>query len=48
VDGRWTPDRLRRFLADPESFAPGTIMQATNSYDDDELSDLISYLQTLR
>jgi cytochrome c2 len=46
--GRWTPERLQSFLADPSGFVPGTTMQLANSYDDSQLADLISYLQTLR
>ena len=29
LDGVWTPDRLARFLADPQAFAPGNAMGAT-------------------
>jgi cytochrome c2 len=46
--GRWTPERLRSFLAAPDSFAPGTTMQLGTSYDQNQLDDLISYLRTLR
>jgi cytochrome c len=48
LGGRWTTDRLRRFLAQPTSFVPGTTMQLAASYDETQLNDLISYLQTLR
>lgn len=46
--GRWTSDRLRAFLEDPQGFAPGTTMEMTSSYTDQEISDLITYLQTLQ
>lgn len=48
VGGRWTPDALRRFLADPATVVPGTSMTMTATYDPNEISDLIVYLQTLR
>lgn len=48
VGGRWTPDRLREFLARPESFAPGTAMQLATTYDEQQLNDLVAYLQTLK
>lgn len=48
IGGRWTPERLRSFLADPDAFVPGTTMQLTTSYQEDQLTDLIAYLQTLR
>jgi cytochrome c2 len=46
--GRWTAERLRSFLADPNAFAPGTTMQLSSPYQDEQLADLISYLRTLR
>ncbi|MDP9179228.1 MAG: PQQ-dependent sugar dehydrogenase [Gemmatimonadota bacterium] len=48
VRGRWTAPRLRSFLRSPETFAPGTAMQQASTYAEDELSDLVAYLQTLR
>jgi cytochrome c2 len=48
LGGRWTTERLRGFLANPGVFAPGTTMQLTTSFDDQQLSDLISYLQRMR
>jgi cytochrome c2 len=48
ASGRWTPERLRSFLADPGGFIPGTTMQLTTSFDENQLVDLVSYLQTLR
>jgi cytochrome c2 len=48
VDGRWTPETLRRFLANPNAFAPGTSMQLGNTYTDAQIGDLIEYLQGLK
>ena len=48
VGGDWTPDRLRAFVADPAQFAPGTRMAIATKYSDQQLNDLIAYLQTLR
>jgi glucose/arabinose dehydrogenase len=48
VGGAWTSDRLRTFLADPGAFAPGNRMQATAGLSPQQLSDLLSYLETLR
>ncbi len=48
IDGRWTADTLRRFLSDPESFAPGTAMQMNASLTNDQVSSLVSYLESLR
>lgn len=47
VSGRWTADALRSFLKDPESFAPGTAMQMSASLTDDQISNLVRYLETL-
>ena len=48
VGGRWTATALRSFLRNPGSFAPGNAMEMTTTYEDEQLSDLIAYLQTLR
>ena len=48
LGGRWTPDSLRRFLADPNGVAPGTTMVMTRVYDDPEIEALVAYLQELR
>lgn len=48
VGGRWTPEALRRFLSEPAAVVPGTSMTMTATYDQDQISDLIDYLQTLR
>jgi cytochrome c2 len=46
--GTWTRGRLRQFLANPGAFAPGTTMLSTTTHTDQQLSDLISYLQMLK
>ena len=48
LGGRWSPDRLQAFIADPAKVAPGTLMQLTTKYNDQQLADLIAYLQTLQ
>jgi cytochrome c2 len=47
LEGRWSPELLRRFIADPSSVAPGTSMSVTASYDDQDIADLLAYLATL-
>jgi cytochrome c2 len=39
--GRWTDDRLKAFLADPEAFAPGTTMRLSK-LDDEVLAEILS------
>jgi cytochrome c2 len=48
VDGSWSADRLRTFIADPGAFAPGNRMGIVTRYDAQQLNDLIAYLETLR
>lgn len=48
LSGSWTPEDLRRFLANPEQFAPGTTMQMATHYSDRELDDLVAYMERLR
>lgn len=48
VGGTWTPDRLRAFVSDPGGFAPGNRMGIVTKYTDQQLTDLLSYLQTLK
>lgn len=48
LDGRWSADLLRAFLEDPAAVAPGTTMQMTTEYSDQEIEDLITYLESLR
>ena len=46
--GTWTPERLREFVTNPNTFAPGNRMQVTTTYTAQQLDDLITYLRTLR
>jgi cytochrome c2 len=48
LGGRWSPERLQAFIADPAKVAPGTNMQLTTKYSEQQLADLIAYLQTLQ
>ncbi|HET9440590.1 MAG TPA: PQQ-dependent sugar dehydrogenase [Longimicrobiales bacterium] len=48
VKGRWTPEMLQRYIANPSEFAPGTTMQIGTAYSEAELADLVAYLQTLK
>ena len=48
LGGRWTRDRLRAFISDPNSVAAGTQMEVTATYDSETLDELIAYLGTLR
>jgi cytochrome c2 len=48
LDGRWSSELLARFLENPNDVAPGTTMSTTASYDEAEIADLISYLETLQ
>ncbi len=48
MGGRWTRDRLRAFISNPNSVAPGTQMEVTATYDSETLDDLIAFLGTLR
>ncbi len=48
VRGRWTPELLQQFIANPNEFAPGTTMQISTQYDAAQLADLVAYLQTLK
>jgi cytochrome c2 len=48
VGGSWSEESLKRFLADPGAFAPGTGMAIMTRYSDAELDALVAYLGTLR
>lgn len=48
LGGTWTPERLRSFVGDPQSFAPGSRMVTTATYTGEQLDDLIAYLRTLQ
>ena len=47
IDGRWTAERLRSFLTDPQAFAPGTLMSLPEPLSADEVAALVAYLETL-
>lgn len=46
LDGVWTADRLRAFLTDPDSFAPGTTMPVAALADSGEVAKIIAFLRT--
>lgn len=48
VGGKWTPEQLDRFLANPAAFAPGTRMGYAGVADPAERAALVAYLATLR
>lgn len=48
LDGVWEGDLLKRFIADPASVAPGTTMAKLPAYSEQQLADLLAYLETLR
>jgi cytochrome c len=43
--GRWTPDLLDSFVADPEAVAPGTEMTFTGMKNERERADLLAFLR---
>ena len=48
VGGRWTPERMDRWFADPQAFAPGTSMRFVGVRDPLERADIIAYLAQQR
>jgi len=48
VGGTWTPERIDRFLADPNAFAPGTRMGLAGIADPVERTNLVAYLGSLK
>jgi cytochrome c2 len=46
--GRWTRERLRAFLTDPQSFAPGAAMPNPGIRDPKVIDELISLLEARR
>lgn len=48
VGGRWTPERMDLWLANPKRFAPGTAMGFAGLADPLDRADVIAYLQTQR
>ncbi|WP_287977455.1 c-type cytochrome [Sphingomonas sp.] len=48
VGGRWTPDRMDAWLANPQRFAPGTSMGFPGLADPLDRADIIAYLSAQR
>jgi len=48
VPGTWSEERLDAFLADPQSFAPGTSMRSEGLSDPTSRTKLIEYLKRLK
>lgn len=48
IGGRWTPERLDAWLADPQAFAPGTSMGFPGLADPLDRADVIAYLKGQR
>jgi cytochrome c len=46
--GHWTEDAIRRYVADPAAYAPGTSMELAFELGDEEAANLMSFLRTLR
>ena len=45
MSGTWTRDRLRAFISNPDSVAPGTQMELTATYESETLDDLLAFLE---
>jgi cytochrome c oxidase subunit 2 len=43
-----TPDNLRRWIRDPQEIKPGALMPSFHNLTDQELTDLVNYLESLR
>jgi cytochrome c len=41
----WNEDSLKRYLADPKAFVPGTKMVSAGIKDEAQLDDLLAYLR---
>jgi aldose sugar dehydrogenase len=48
LGGTWTEERLRAYVSNPGAVAPGTRMQITSAFSEQQLSDLLAYLRTQR
>ncbi|MCB1311404.1 MAG: cytochrome c family protein [Sedimentitalea sp.] len=48
LGGDWTPERLSEFLAKPRDFAPGTAMSFAGLRKDEEIVNVIGYLNSLQ
>lgn len=47
LEGNWTPEALFHFIHDPEAYAPGTAMSFAGLPDNEDLANLIAYLETV-
>ncbi len=47
MGGKWTRDRLRAYISNPETTAPGTLMPRIGTYDSKALDDLLAFFETL-
>lgn len=47
MEGRWTEERLREFLSDPQGFAPGTSMNFAGVADSSDVQAIIDYLKRM-
>ena len=47
LGGKWTPDRIQQFIANPKEYAPGTKMTFAGLKNIDDRANVIAYLQTL-
>lgn len=48
LGGEWTPERMSEFLAKPRDFAPGTSMSFAGLRKDEEIVNVIGYLNSLQ
>lgn len=48
IKGNWSEAQLDQFLADPATFAPGTLMQQPGVKDDKDRAALVAHLKTLQ
>lgn len=48
VEGTWTLEQLHAWVADPKGFAPGNKMTFAGVKSEDDINNLIAYLQTLQ
>ncbi|MCB2056105.1 MAG: cytochrome c family protein [Geminicoccaceae bacterium] len=47
LEGTWTHDKIAAYVADPKGFAPGNKMSFAGIKKEQELADLVAYLETL-
>lgn len=46
--GKWTPEKLDTFLADPRKSVPGNVMPYAGVKDAQKRADILAYLKTLK